>query len=1291
MNKQSPIFCYYFLFLISIVIFQNNLFAQSVSKSYNIPAFNISQYDHDGRQVRVLSFDNSNYYLEYPTLPSLWDKIEVNHLYSSYKYTIENIKYESLTLDEVALIPAEYAYSEPRVVINSVKDENRHYAMLRIIPLVKNASGQYRRLVSCDIRFEGENPVRATKMAGLRNSVLASGTWYKIAVKNTGMHKVTYNDLKELGISMSGLRAANIALFGNGGGMIHDVNPVEQIDDLLETPIMMMANANGVFDENSYFVFYAQGPHSWDYLPSGKFSHKFNIYSEEAYYFINVSPGIGEKKRIERKSFLNQTANSTATHFIHYDFYEKDVFNFEEAGREWFDEAMSVSTPVTYNFTLPEMYDNNSGTIKIRAASTSTTSSRMELSWGNHNRTLSFEPNSGTARFSIFEQNNLPFSSGKLDLTLKFISSQTSSMARLDYIEIQAKCKLRIIGNAMPFALTENVGASNIAIVNLSNASSQTMVWDVTDHNAAYAMQGVLSGEQFTFHTPVEKPRKFVAFNGTEYKSVATVGKVENQNLHGFNNVDMVIVSHSDFLPEANRLAKFRNEENNLIVKVVTPAQIYNEFSSGAQDPIAIRNFMRYLYDNDAQTIKYLLLFGRPTYDYRGLASGTKMFVPNFQAATRLETSLDSGNSCDDFFGILGINQGDMSGNMVNIGVGRFSVTNSLQAKIAVDKTINASVRKKLPLQNASQISNMGDWRNVMTFVTDDYDGTDYMKSYGEVYSGIVASNFPTFNLEKIYSDAYPLVSNAGGQRYPGANQAINTRMEKGTLVIGYFGHGGGNGWSHERILEIVDINNWKNKFNQPLMITLTCSFGWYDKPATSPAEFVFLNENGGASALLTTSRAIGIPDRFATALYREIGSKYNNRYKTLGEINRFAINNSGGTTTNVNAIYLMGDPAMVINIPNQNVKTDKIFVNDPQEKAKKLNPVAFELVQIMDTIKALSKVTVNGRITDDAGNTLTNFNGNIFPSIFDKAVKQKELGQKPRPDDEILEFMVQKNIVFKGNATVTNGVFEFSFYVPKDINFEYGKGKISYYAVSTNDDAGGYYDNFIIGGMSDNPITDEEGPEISIFLNDEKFVPGGITNPDPVLILKLKDEYGINTTGNGIGHDIVAILDNNIEKQMVLNDYYLADQDSYNSGTVRYPLQNLSAGAHTLKVRAWDIFNNPSEASIDFVVKTDTKLLLAHVLNYPNPFTTKTAFYFEHNQPAETFDILIHIFTVSGKLVNTLQSTQFLEGNRSFPIDWDGRDQYGDKIGKGVYIYRLTVRNSQGEVAEKIEKIAIL
>ena len=230
-----------------------------------------------------------------------------------------------------------------------------------------------------------------------------------------------------------------------------------------------------------------------------------------------------------------------------------------------------------------------------------------------------------------------------------------------------------------------------------------------------------------------------------------------------------------------------------------------------------------------------------------------------------------------------------------------------------------------------------------------------------------------------------------------------------------------------------------------------------------------------------------------------------------------------------------------------------------------------------------------------------------------------------------------------------------------------------------------------MIGGISENPIEDKQGPEIDIFINDESFVNGGTTAPDALLLVKLKDEFGINTTGNGIGHDLVAILDNNTDKQIILNDYYLSEQDSFNCGTVRYPLSELTIGNHTLTVRAWDIANNVSENSIDFTVVSDEDFTLEHVLNYPNPFTTHTDFYFEHNRIGTQLDIVIQIFTISGKLVKTLTSSQLTKGNRSEPISWDGRDDFGDKLGKGIYIYKLKVRNENGEIAEKTEKIAIL
>ena len=371
--------------------------------------------------------------------------------------------------------------------------------------------------------------------------------------------------------------------------------------------------------------------------------------------------------------------------------------------------------------------------------------------------------------------------------------------------------------------------------------------------------------------------------------------------------------------------------------------------------------------------------------------------------------------------------------------------------------------------------------------------------------------------------------------------------------------------------------------------------------------------------------------------------------------------------------IYVMGDPAMKLAVPRYTVVTDSI------------NGVA--VADFTDTLKALSRVRISGHVEDAEGHLLPDFSGAVYPSVYDKKVISHTLQNDP--GSTYKEFEVQKNILFKGNVTVADGRFGFSFILPKDINYAYGNGKLSYYACSREADATGAYREVLIGGMSDESIDDNNGPEMDLYMNDEKFVNGGTVNSSPTLLVKLKDEYGINTTGNGIGHDLVAVLDDG--NQIVLNNYYEAARDSFNCGTVRYPLENLELGTHKVKVRAWDILNNVTERELEFVVVSDEGLTLDHVLNYPNPFTTRTSFYFEHNRPGEVLDVMVTVYTISGKVVRTLESTQCTQGFRSDPIVWDGLDDFGDKIGKGTYLYRLRVRTAGGEQAEKIEKIVIL
>ncbi len=1253
--------------------------AQNLTKKFTIEWKDPLHFQQDEQNIiSLLHFTNAIAAQNFPTLPSYNDKIALNSDYEIFLYTVKNIQTSTFTSEERSLIPANFFQSELKIDIQSGTLENTNFALVSFIPIIFISNTPY-KVISFEFEITPSIPKIKRDYRGVKNSVLSTGNWYKIAINQTGLHKVTYNDLVALGVTASSFPSANISLFGNGGGVLPDSNSIDRISDLAENSILVVDGGDAMFNSGDYFVFYGSGIHSWKYDEiTNQFNHTFNIYSEQTYYYITIDPSIGDKKRVQVVDNSSLSENMSVSTFTHYDFYENDKINFGESGVLWFDEGFDIVTSKSYSFVVPE-FTGTAARLTISAASTANQTSTFSIVADG--TPLQNMPLGGLSShdYAVGSTRTYTISNitSPLTIDLTYNKPQSSSAAYLDYIELEMIGNLKMYTNQFPFCNPQTRGMNNITQFNIGNSNSLTKVWDVTIPTNPVQILGALNGTQFSFKSPTSDLRKFVAFNGSSYYSVLNIGKVKNQNLIGTCDVDFIILSHPDFVSEAERLAQFRRENDGLSVMVVTPEQVYNEFSSGAQDPTAIRDFMRAIYKKTEGVYpKYLLLLGRPSYDYRGKVSGTKLFVPNYQTYYSLNENSLGAN--DDYFALLDDNEGGNCTGLLDIGIGRFPVSTLQQAKICVDKTIQYSSKTNLVASNSPMVSNFGDWRNVITFVGDDEDGHFHMMT-ADAGAQQIALNYPHFNIDKIYCDAFQQVSYAGGQRYPEVNRAINNRMDRGCLMFTYAGHGGGNGWATERILEISDINKWQNKYNQPLMINLTCSFGWIDRKATSPSELVFVNDKGGAAAMITTSRVAftGSNYSFCNAMFKTLLIDENEDIITIGNFNKAAKNGVGGAQFGVNMYVVLGDPSMKINFPKYYVITDSI------------NGVSTSIS--MDTLKALDKVTVKGRVTNKEGVTLTNFNGNIYPSIFDKEIKAVTLMNDQVESGEPFEFDLQKNILFKGNASVINGVFEFSFIVPKDINYAYGNGKFSYYARSNQADGAGYFKDVIIGGFSDNPIVDEIGPDIKVYLNDEKFVNNGITDQNPLLYIILTDENGINTTGNGIGHDLIAILDNQTEKQIILNDYYQANQDSFNSGTVKYPLEGLSVGNHTLKIRAWDISNNVSEKTIEFQVVSNEKLSIDHVLNYPNPFTTKTTFFFEHNQVGETFDVMVQIFTISGKLIRTIHSTQLLNGNRSEGIDWNGLDDYGDKIGKGTYIYKLSVRNSMGQSTEKFEKIVIL
>lgn len=1111
------------------------------------------------------------------------------------------------------------------------------------------------------------------------NSVLAMGNWYKISINSPGIYKIDLPFLNALGVNTASLASSSIRLFGNGGQMQPEKPGDPKTDDLAENAIWVEDGGDGLLNGSDYILFYAGGPHAWIKDSVNKtFHHQKNVYSENSYYYLTIS---SNGKRI---STINPSTipNTTITQFTANWFYELDTVNFLSSGRQWYGEEFSDAPGKTLNRTYTVNIPNISGqpgTIVANClARAFGTGGRFTVRVNNQRVIQMDVAASGSGSYDPFAQTARSsgiFSTAQSPLSVRFdYSGSPGSQAWLDWFEVLARADLNMSGsNQLLFRDWNSVGPGNVGGFLIKNATANTQVWDITNPREPVRMQGNLNGTDVRFVNECSRLHEYIAFNNTGFLTPVAEGAVPNQNLHGGAPTSFIIVTHPTLLAQAQRLAQYHQQHDNLNTTVVTVNQVYNEFSSGTPDPAAIRDFVKMYYDrangDSTKSPKYLLLFGDASFDYKARITNNTNLVPAWESPVSLDPL--SSYTSDDFFGLLG-DSDDINGSgtyLLDIGIGRIPAHDERQAKSIVDKIIAYTDAKSL-----------GPWRNECTFVADDEDNNLHLQD-AEIMTGDVSTEAPVENIDKIYLDAFQQESASGGSRYPVVNQAISNKMFSGNLVWNYTGHGSYSRLAEEVVLDQDIINSFNNAQKLPLFITATCDVAPYDNPLVSSiGENLLLRENTGAIALMTTTRIVfAFSNRVMNENYLKTAfqKKPDSSYRSLGDAVRQAKNityNFLADVVNNRKFTLLGDPALTLAFPAYQVKTTAI------------NGQA--LTTTPDTLKALSEYTISGVVQDNAGNLLNDFNGTIYPVIFDKMQTVTTLGNDP--GSLVVPFQVQKNILFKGKASVSNGRFSFNFIVPKDISYQYGNGKLSYYTDNGNKDGNGVLSNIIIGG-SGNGVTDNQGPDIKAYLNDEKFVSGSITNDRPVLLVKLADSSGINIMGTGIGHDLVAVLDNDQKNTFVLNEFYESEMDNYRRGMVHFQLPVMTPGLHTLTIKAWDVANNSGQATLDFNVVAATEFTLNHVLNYPNPFTTHTTFWFEHNRPGEELITQIQIYTLTGKLVKSIRKTIFSPGNRSSDVEWDGRDDYGSKIGRGVYLYRLRVQTVDGKAAEKLEKLFIL
>ncbi|MBG6188019.1 type IX secretion system sortase PorU [Flavobacterium sp. CAN_S2] len=1203
------------------------------------------------------------------------------------KIQITNVIYEPITLSQLGDLSTENIPNATNATITISNSRGIKEPFITLSPIIKDDFG-FKRIKSFSYEVENNNNTSRILQTGktvnsISNSVLATGNWFQFYIEKSGVYKISKSFLQQLGLDVNALDPRKIKIYGNGGRMLPLSNNIYYPNDLIENAIQISGESDGVFNNEDYILFYGEGVDTWNQESR---TH-LNLYDKKSYYYITVQGADG--KRIAPLAQPAGNSTLTLTSFDDYQFHEQDLVNIARLGRQWFGESFDVKDEQEFDFVFPNLDSSVPVKIMLTAASAAFTSTSFNVTAnGGAAGTISFpalSSNSGTEFIVGFLPNNTAFNGTEnIKIKLKYNNNGVpGSKGFLDNIRLTAKRKLLGYGKQFHFQYDQSV--SNLGVVNyeISNATGISQIWDVTDTHTISKIENS-NQSSLSFKANLGELRKYIAIDAADYYTPLkdNKSKIANQNLKGslfknsqgqFQDIDYVIISPSFLVSQAEKLARFHRTYSNLNVKVIPLELIYQEFSSGKQDVAAIRNCIKYIYENASspdKRLKFINLFGDASYDFKNRIINNTNVVPIYHSLNS-NTTGESSFASDDFFGLMDPSEGNVTSFFggIDIAVGRMLVNDTKQAEEMVNKVIEYH-----------DLKSYGSWRNNFVLVSDDSDipADASLQNRQNSLANTISLQKPFLNVNKILLDSYAQEASAGGSRYPKARTDFFNAFEKGALVFNYLGHGGEDGLSAERIWEKSDGQNLSNQFKYPLFITITCEFSRFDNPFRPTAgEYTYWNPKGGAIAMITTIRSIGqfSAENFNDALTKNLLSYGSNQYTSIAEALRISKNSNPNSATNV--VFYIGDPAIMLAVAKPKIRLTN--VND------------VPVTQTMDDFKSLAKMKLTGEVTDENNNLLTNYNGEVSTTIFDKTVSRVTYNNDGNSPP--INFNVLGETIFRGNASVTNGQFEFSFVVPRDIRVPLANGRISFYSKKNEllQNETGYDSNIKIGGINENATADNISPRVKLYMNDETFVSGGTTNESPFLVAHLEDENGINTA-SGIGHDIVAVLDGDVNNPFVLNDYYQTNLDDFTSGTLRFPLRNLAPGLHTITFKAWDVYNNPITAEIQFIVVGDETITLTHVLNYPNPFVNYTEFWFTHNRPFEPLEVQVQVMTITGKIVWTKNQIITTEGFLSKEITWDGKDDFGDRIGKGVYVYKLTVKSSlTNKKSEKFEKLVIL
>ena len=1078
----------------------------------------------------------------------------------------------------------------------------------------------------------------------VENSVLKDGTIYKIGVVEDGVYRITYDELTAAGVDVNSLNRDKISLFGNVRGMLPEANDEAAYDDLTEMDIMV--DDNGI-------LFYGEGSCEW--TASGNyFKYGTNYYSDTTFYFLKID-NQNNGKRMETQPQDLGDPQSVINTFVDRQYHEIDLHNHYHRGRKWFGETVNIEDgALTIPFVFKNVITDFSGYLEVcfvGATAVVGTTARLKVDGEQVIDDISIAK---AGQYNFAEEKTVSAYyypvSDTVEVSLEVNSTNVSSYLGLDYICINACRSLRYEDEQLQFSMNRGSHVK-LETINVENVGNGAVVLDVSTPLSPKIQEFSLTGNVVGFNRMLAGLNTFVVFEDSDIKNVVSIKSIDNQNVHSISYAEMLIITDKIFAEQAEAIKTIHEEDEGLVSEVVFVDEIYNEFSSGSLDVTAVRNFVRMVYDRTPD-LKYLLLLGRGTNDYKNAEGYGCNFVPTYEALN----SVNEINAylTDDYFGLLDPDEGYLCEGKVDIGVGRIPVLTPDEAAGVVSKIVRYMDAAK----------SFGRWRNEMLILAD--DKRDYARNSDE-FETLVESKNTTLNIDKIYADAYVRQKLSDGSYcYPDVTSSIVNKFNEGIFLMTYLGHGGVKGLSGSNIFRIKDIETLENYNKLPFVVTGTCEFSAFDDASfVSAGEILFKMEKGGAIGMYTTTRPTNatINKNMLKVFLDNALSGDNIRTLTMGDIIRNSKRENINNSSNYLSYVFFGDPALRFVYPEKNIVINKINGHSPTDI----------------TVAPMDMVSVEGWVTDENGAVDTDFNGVIYAKMFDNKSRYTTLNNQ-NISGNVYAFTNYSDVSYEGGFSVANGRFSCIFPVPRSVNNQNANAKLSFYAMDTLNraDANGFYKSIVVEG---NPsvLPDIEGPEIKLSYHEGH------------LSAQLHDPQGIYHTSSVIGRDLMLQIESRYSsKTLIVNDYYEQTIDDFTSGNLEVDLEPLDEGENKISLRAWDTHDNGNTASIVVnIVNNEVVKSMRNVTNYPNPFSESTCITIEYDRKDVTVDINVDIYDITGRVVNSLKYNDL--NAYDIKLDWDGLDASGRRLPTGVYIYKVYLKDSDGNESSTSQRMIIL